>query len=112
MRECICPVIILMNRNKKRYILPIVFCTAALFVFDVNADAAAGVPQADSVQSEAAGDIWQQQAELAAAKRKPIERPRNNTRRSWLPISRHCWNSRPVKRKRIRRSRTWRKQKM
>ena len=67
MRECICPVIILMNRNKKRYILPIVFCTAALFVFDVNADAAAGVPQADSVQSEAAGDIWQQQAELAAA---------------------------------------------
>ena len=65
MRECICPVIILMNRNKKRYILPIVFCTAALFVFDVNADAAAGVPQADSVQSEAAGDIWQQQAELA-----------------------------------------------
>ena len=67
MRERICPVIILMNRNKKRYILPIVFCSAALFVFDVNADAAAGVPQADSVQSEAAGDIWQQQAELAAA---------------------------------------------
>ena len=42
--------------------------------------------------------------------RKPIKRLRNNTRLSWQPISRHCWNSRPVKRKRLRRSRAWRKQ--
>lgn len=65
MRERISPVIIFMNRNKKRHILPIVFCTAALFTLDINA--AAGASQADSVQVEAAGDIWQQQAELAAA---------------------------------------------
>ena len=64
-----------MNKQWKRQFLALALCVSSLFTLHVNAAKpqadtvdAAGKTQTESVQqTEAAGDIWQQQAELEAA---------------------------------------------
>ncbi|BDF44268.1 SGNH/GDSL hydrolase family protein [Eisenbergiella sp.] len=64
-----------MNKQWKRQFLALALCVSSLFTLNVNAAKpqadtvdAAGKTQTETVQqTEAAGDIWQQQAELEAA---------------------------------------------